>query len=298
MQEGREATGAGFALVRDIICKHCPEMVSLECVVQLNQKTPGQQSDTEYICEALRQMGYWVHTDTLLAEDYGSSGPRQRQYWAALHGLAGDSSEILHFFNRVLVGLRCGKGEKGALLTNDADLRLSEASAICLPVLQQYGQIRESKSKQEILNWKVDHRIMFKANGLPWPVDFDKYRSNASVDICFAGMFPREAELVIFLHEMWPMRAGSQYEFVDGNLSLNWLKKAHIDPDTNTPKEGEGSPWREDMPTLTGSCKVILRAREGQRVQIRFFSTWHSLKTKKSKDTTESGSWRPLRSCG
>ena len=69
------------------------------------QNITGQISDSEYMLQRLRALGFWAHTEKLAGGDHG--GPdRIRAYWIALRHLVGDDKKIQHFFHRLIVGFR------------------------------------------------------------------------------------------------------------------------------------------------------------------------------------------------
>lgn len=113
------------------------KVVSLECVVQLGAKMPGQdKSDSEWIVEQLQELGYWAHCDSLQATDYGAVGVRERMYWAAAHGLAGNHDDISLFFNKILVAFKCCSPFELVpdFITLSDEARASEAEAARLPM--------------------------------------------------------------------------------------------------------------------------------------------------------------------
>eukprot|EP00974_Lingulodinium_polyedra_P102356 9911840-Lingulodinium_polyedra.AAC.1 len=72
VQAEKEATGLGFKGVKHAIARHVPQMIIMECVTQLASKSEGGKSDAEHVCDVLRGMGYWCHTDALLASEFGA----------------------------------------------------------------------------------------------------------------------------------------------------------------------------------------------------------------------------------
>ena len=149
VQQEREATGEGFKVVYECVAKHWPQILSLECVKQLNQKTDDQDmSDTSYILQKLRAAGYWAHADVLVAEDFGAPGPRERTYWAGLLGLAGNPDHITESFNKVLASLKVGPvfDVVEDFLTMDEQERSAVAAALHIP--QRVGH-KDSKSLKD-----------------------------------------------------------------------------------------------------------------------------------------------------
>lgn len=90
VQEARERTGEGWAMVHAALKAHCPQFAVFENVKELGHKVADDRaSDAEYICEQLAADGFWAWSDVLEAEDFGSYGPRTRMYWCAIRAREG-----------------------------------------------------------------------------------------------------------------------------------------------------------------------------------------------------------------
>lgn len=239
VQEGREATGEGFRMLWDAIRKHNPQIVNLECVSQLQQTSDGLPSDSDWILQQFRAQGYWAHAEVISAEEFGGPGPRTRLYWTAMRGLDGDEQEIKHFFNQVLMSCK----EHGQVdpidrkfITACRETRKQEASAMLQPLFSQYGKFRETSTTKQNLLWKVEHKLLFEANGLKWPLALDSAMSERLDEtIMFCGLLPREAEAMYFLHRCWPMREILDAEYIDINLALPRHVRPHLDEDLDGP---------------------------------------------------------------
>lgn len=93
----------------------------------------------------------------------------------------------------------------------------------------------------------------------------------------FHGMFQRELEATVFLHSVWPMPAASLAEFIDINMNLPRIIKSYWDQEAGQPKPGS-SPWRSQLPTLTGSCNIVARLRIGDTVVIRLLECFEVMR--------------------
>ncbi|CAK0874683.1 unnamed protein product, partial [Prorocentrum cordatum] len=280
VQESREATGVGFNETLSVIKQHWPTIVHLECVKELNQEGGVQQdSDASWVTSELKKMGYWAHHGTLDSCDFGAYPRRVRTYWTGMLHMKGSPDEIAHHFNRVLVACRLPNASDAdnpktwpCIETNDEFLkRMSTVSGI--PLWSDFGVGRESKSKKDDPNWKHEHREIFQANGIQWP--FDHAAPPVGGDVIHrSGMLPREFELAVMSHVLFPMAIGTQMEFFDVNQSTQRTIKRHLDEDTYRPKSVTGdavapSPWSSRPPTLVGSMTMIVRYRSSGVVHVR-----------------------------
>ena len=79
----------------------------------------------------------------------------------------------------------------------------------------------------------------FRSQGKEWPVPPEDWAHYSSV-IDMNGMLPREREVAIFVHSVWPdMEEGRHMEFLDVNFSLPRLVDPCIDEEDKLKK----SPW-------------------------------------------------------
>ena len=63
-------------------------------------------------------------------------------------------------------------------------------------------------------------------------------------------------------------------EFIDVNPALSRILKSHVDDDSHAPNR-LSSPWRKSLPTLTGSCKVVVRWLSPDGIiQLRALEGW------------------------
>ena len=240
VQSGTAATGTASAHVLRICEKHLPGEVACECVTNLQQRTnPSDMSDAEFITSKLQGLGYWALHTVLCSKTIGSPFPRERLWWVALRELQGASDSISHFFLSLLAEFKLpAKLELSEFFTLDDQQREECAEYMGVPSLAQCG-LREPKNAKAEPEYKLDHMSYFRAQGKEWPVpseDWPRWRSVIDMN----GMLPREREVAIFVHSVWPdMGEGRQMEFLDVNFSLPRLVDPCIDDDDKLKK----SPW-------------------------------------------------------
>lgn len=264
VQEGKGATGEGFADTLKCIKKHWPLCVTLECVVQLMQKSVHkEESDCEWFSQQMSDVGYWVVAEAIEADEFGSPVPRERLYWASALHLKGEKPQITHFFRRIFTGFKVAVQLSADLfLTHDPATRRQEARALGIPLHSDVPGIRASRTQKENLSWKVEHKEIYEANSVPWPPDFSSYEGFAS-----DGLLPREAEQALLLHLIFPPRAPECVEYVDINPSGSRVLHPHLS-DEWQPKAGHTA-WRAKLPTLTGSLKLVIRHTSKGKSTIR-----------------------------
>ena len=72
---------------------------------------------------------------------------------------------------------------------------------------------------------------------------------------------PRQQELVYFVHTYFKPEVDG-YEFMDMNMSLKRL----VDWIASKP-DFVRNPWKRHIPTLTGSCNILMRKTKGGQVE-------------------------------
>lgn len=273
VQMEQEATGRGFRDLCAAVAKHWPVAIVLECVVQLSQKVGSQQSDAEWMCQKLRSMGYWCHTDSVQASEWGAPGPRERQYWCALRTVGGNHQDISHYFNTVLTSFKqpCPMWPLESYFTLDDTKRAEEADKVGLTLHNAFGP-RASKTLKESLNWKAEHKVLCDNNSIQWPVPIEVIESA----INRSGLFPREQEAAYILHKFFPPPQTDALQFVDINPVVGRLLNSHMD-DSDHPKPGNG-PWRATLPTLTGSLKLLIRETKAGVSTVRTIDGLESMR--------------------
>ena len=217
------------------------------------QNITGQISDSEYMLQRLRALGFWAHTEKLAGGDHG--GPdRIRAYWIALRHLVGDDKKIQHFFHRLIVGFRISpKFPIEEFITVSDEERASEARALKLPLHAKFGP-RPTVRQNSVLKWKLQHKLFSEANGIQWPL-----KTVLRLGFSAAGLFPRELEVAILLDTLWPPQ--SAFEFVDVNPVLPRIVE-HCVSDMSTMQILEGkTPWNPEPSTLVGSTKMLCRIK-------------------------------------
>ena len=262
--DGRGATGVGFADVKNFVKTHNPEQIMLECVTQLGQVPEDGQSDTAYMLSELRTLGYWAHTAHLDAVEYGSYPNRARQYWSALSGLEGSDNDIAHFFTRLLNAFKLRDSfPPSYYITSDDDTRKEESSRLGLRTYSEFGP-RVVKSGRDDHAYKLEHKLIFEANHMPWPVNFESLHKGFN----FAGMYSREMELTVLVEALWPSRQTTgqceQFEFFNVNTDATRLLKSYLDPERLRRDDSLRGPWMPRPCTLVGSGKMVVRISRGE----------------------------------
>jgi hypothetical protein len=253
VQEGKAATGEGFQHLMAACTKHWPELVAIECVSTLAQKCDSQVSDSEWMLQELRNEGYWAHSETLEATEFGSYVPRFRLWWAALLNCSGASDTMTHHFKRILSAFKMDPLPVNSFLTFDEDVRRQQGKQIGLKVHADFGP-RDPKMIKKDPEWKLEHKLLFKAHGIDWPANFEGPECKG---ISCDGMLPREREAAAFCHIVWPPNTPVDLAFLDVNQSLGRLIGSCLD-DQSLAKP-DSTPWRPRPPTLVGSGKVLAR---------------------------------------
>ena len=278
VQEQREATGLGWKAVHDTIQKHWPTVIGLECVKQLGQKSGDDTSDADYILQCLRSLGYWAHSDVLEALDFGAPGPRERLYWGALRDVVGGHNVISMFFNKILMGFKASvMWSAEDMFTMSVEARAEVAEAIGVPLNKEFGP-RISKSTKDSQNWKSDHKQMFDANGLPWP-----YLAEHGANVLDpSGLFAREIEACWLAHSLFPPSAHDGLEFIDINPQTTRLMQPFLKEDMTVKENAKGpegrSPWREKLPTIVGSTRLVIRVTRMGASTVRLAESFEMMR--------------------
>ena len=262
VQKGIEKTGEGWQHCYKAVKQHLPTWCVFECVKELGHKADDSDtSDSEFIINELQQLGYWVRSDVLDAEHYGSFAPRLRMYWAAIRIPLVDElqNQRAHvFFTQIMNAFKVQALPVDRFVTHDDTHRSTVALRSGFQLWSSIGE-RSSKRPQDDMDWKMDHKRHFEAMGLAWPPFLDHHQYSD-----FAGLLPREKELVAFYNKVWPRsyeHPPSYCEFIDIHKSLKRVGSGVMTID----EDGRGtlkkaSPWQRGRPpTLTGSTKVIVR---------------------------------------
>ena len=282
VQDEREATGLGFSATKKCIQRHWPTIVSMECVTQLGAKGLDKPSDADWMCDSLREIGYWSDRRILQARDYGSYAPRERLYWAALLGIEGKQDEVSHFFNNMLTSMKTKPEDNETLRFNsftlDKELRSREAEKLRLRTHASFG-MRKNKVCQHEVQWKADHKLLCDANGIPWPPAMEKAQQVIEV----GGLLPREVDAAYLLHSIFAyvgLGNIAGVEYIDINPTLTRIVRGYVDVDTQKPHNVDRSPWRDRPPTLTGSLALLLRYKDpgSGKVVVRAAEAWEYMR--------------------
>ena len=161
--------------MKKVCARHFPEIVTLECVVQLFQKSDTETtSDALWMCDQMRFHGYWKFANKLESLHYGGLVPRSRAWWAFALKLVGDHAEITALFTRILscFKLREPVHDITQLVILDDTERERKLDQLKLPSLAWTGfRISKRGEPKESPDWKGSHLSLFRRAGLAWPPD-------------------------------------------------------------------------------------------------------------------------------
>ena len=137
---------------------------------------------------------------------------------------------------------------------------------------------RTSRCTKDSQNWKSDHKLMFDANGLPWP-----YLVEHGANVLDpSGLFAREIEACWFAHSLFPPRAHDGLEFIDINPQTTRLMQPFLTEDMTVKESAQGpegrSPWREKLPTLAGSTRLVIRVTRMGASTIRLAESFEMMR--------------------
>ena len=124
--------------------------------------------------------------------------------------------EVSAFFMKLLNVLQVSEPvwSMDDMFTIDGEQRAAEAAALGVPLLSQCGN-KESKSSKSEPDYKLEHLETFAQYDLLWPPVL-----SSSPDIQFVGMLPREKEVAVFLHTVFPMPSNAHIQCCDINPTL------------------------------------------------------------------------------
>lgn len=233
---------------------HRPELGAAECVKQLLQPgVPGGKSYGHYMCEKLRELGFWAIVLEMQTFDYGAWIHRLRAWWAfAL--LSAPSAEVDAFFNTLLNHFKLSDAPFPAcrFISFSAEQRAADAAALSIP---QWSALGPRSSKGEGGNWKIEHFEAFAAVDLPWPVeDLSGVSTRSYID--FSGCTPRQCEILIYIdHGCVPQH---DQEFCDVNPAFNRVMNGCLDLALQ-PRSDHKGPWKQSSPTQVGSGRMVIR---------------------------------------
>ena len=74
--------------------------------------------------------------------------------------------------------------------------------------------------------------------------------------------------MACILHVLWPPVSADGIEYMDIILGIVRMSTPGVDDITRAPKK-QGSPWRNNLPVLTGSLKLVIRRTQSGSSFIR-----------------------------
>jgi hypothetical protein len=160
---------------------------------------------------------------------------------------------MTHHFKRVLSAFKLDPLPVASFLSVSDNARRMQASRMGLKLHSDFGP-RMPKFVKKDPDWKLEHKQLFKAQGICWPANYEASECKA---ISFAGMLPRECEAAVFCHIVWPPTTPAVLAFFDVNQTLSRLTQSCLNDDLG--KKPDSTPWKPRPPTLVGSGKVLAR---------------------------------------
>ena len=256
VQKGTEATGLGFAETMTVSTTHWPDVVALECSDKLEQKDKSDEeaiSDAEHVVDTYRKAGFWAVKHMMDAREWGSLPARWRLYWGALLRPPPDASpQMTLYFFRVLNSFKMSCLSHRQYLTLDDDQRLKESKRLMIPLHSQFGWREPRKVGKEDAGWRLDHKYFYEAMDMRWPPDL----TNVGPGIDFSGMLPREREAAFYLNKVFPVTEFDTIQYIDVNPKMGRVLTGCLSADLTEVKR---SPWHNQLQTLVGSGKTVLR---------------------------------------
>lgn len=237
-----------------------PRCVILENVIGLQQASPGQQSDADFVLDTLHDSGYVAKLFRFDSADTGSRATRVRLYFVAW--LVDGNSKVmknsigheqsmndLEFLMEILSATVVGSRPSSDFLSYDLNV-----------VGEHYGLLLDTETSEPVqkttkVEWQNEHLDFFREHGLEWPVDLAKAESDSS-DFIFVrrGLSDRAAELLWFCHKAFKR---------DETLTPEEAEYMDTNPPAKRLLQGGGSPWKTHCPTMIGSSHFCIRYIDG-----------------------------------
>ena len=255
-------TSSTFQGVFAYISKTLPATILLENVPGLAQKTSATaMSDAEWVLSELESLGYIARMFQFDAADYGSPASRERIYFAAWLVAPGkDLSKVVDARSRSKLNDILGWMDQlmqccciDALLVDEfLDLRAEPRCAV--DVVSECTPAQGEGPSAKV--WEEEHCDAFRARGMKWPAAIKDVAPNTA----FMGktLSDRQAELLYYIHTVFPFSRSTPIEFCDVNHSMGRL----LGPE-------ERSPWKKVAPCLTSKSVICMRYWQKDQVITR-----------------------------
>lgn len=219
-------------------------------------------SDASWICEQLAGLGYEVEVFLFDCVDYCSIANRCRLYfvgWRLDAGVEkilskGDVRSELQWWKRILNNITIPHlpAEDFFVFDGDSLVKIVQRTSSVVPCDASGGKEK----------WREDHCEAFRALALEWPPELPTapfaFREMGPFMFMRGGLSDRQAELAFFLMVRFPFLGHHLTEFIDVNTSLGRLLQ-----------NGDNSPWRPTLPTVTGSARPVIRYRAKGSIVVR-----------------------------
>ena len=276
VQKGTELTGLGWKGTFSCVNANQPHLGCCECVPGLAQVDTGESpiSDAQHMVLELNSSGMWAKLSQVDALDYAHLQDRRRLWWqfARMKRCFWSEATAWNHDLMTVFKLHPFQFSEDDFLTHDHAARKSEAKAVGLPVLADFGRRRCGHGQISHLNtkadagWKFDHFNVCRVNSVQWP--FDPEAIGTPSLIVLDGLRDREIEAACMADLFWPPRnsgTGSAVETVDINPDTKRIFKSHLHDDNSvkTPEEHQQTsawgPWRQGLCTQIGSGNILVR---------------------------------------
>ena len=281
VQEESSESGRAFALVRQAVITHCPELFTMENVCNVLKVGASGLSDAEWVRRSMMELGYWCLFFVLSNRDYGSLPERMRVWWVCAKNLKGAVEEIDRFFMSIITGAKVRTGEEIIDRSRYLFMEPKARKAICrklrIPTVIGTGPRKSKTEEKDDPGWRTSCLDMFELFGIPWPPCFDdKQYKHISTE----GLLPREAFTCLLYDQAFPLQ--DDMEFLDLNpkvervimsprhfeeLTEQELKK----PPDNAVIKGRAkinhTPWHSHPGTIVGGTTLLVRTRSPRRTR-------------------------------
>ena len=209
VQKGTEKTGLTFQYLLNFIKRRLPKIILLENLEELS--AGGEESDTNFVLDELRKLGYTVEAVLIDATKYGSRARHVRLFFVALRAVPQPSLK-LNLFKSALSDMEI----KSKPFSLDDFLCADEA----LLQLEWEGPFPRIPSAKEGCSYQDHHEDEFIRNKWQYPPSdallAEELGSNLS------PLYQREKEVCFILNRLFPM--GKDIEVAGPSSRISILK--------------------------------------------------------------------------
>ena len=263
IQDGTGTTGRGFASLLSYLDAAEPKAFFLENV-------PGVRGNVEeeFIVQQLETRGYYVHIVVIQAANFGSAADRMRWFCFGCKRPDSLSAEAVAVLSssahQYLMSMRIDP--------YPIEEFIMEETCQLAAIREEFGFLAIEERPDKMLKAdpknKDEHFELFRSRGFVWPPEIPSMLEGFEMD--FSGLKPRQAELVIFCHRVFPPL--TRFSFIDVNPSLGLLV-GYKDEAAASLKD----PWRDHPATIVGSSLLVVRINTADVKVVRPLEGWEYL---------------------